>query len=210
MKQFTKINLSFLGIGYLVLVWSYINHVDTFGWVLLATPVFLVSMFFIITYKNFTFTSYLYFWGLIWAIILLIGAKYTYTYNPLFEYFREVFLFSRNHYDRVGHFAQGFVPALLIKEYLYRKNVLKPSKISIFIITAIVLSFSAFYELLEFAATILSNQPQAYILDLQGDMWDTQYDMLFALIGSYVSLALLGKSHDKAMAKHELNLRNNH
>ena len=203
MKKSTKVNLSFLLFGYLVYIWSYINHIDTFGWFTLSTPVVLISIFFIVTYKKFTFTSYVYFWGLVWAIILLIGAKYTYTYNPLFEYLRDVFNFSRNHYDRLGHFAQGFIPALLIREYLYRKKVLKPSKVSILIITGIVLAFSAFYELLEFAATVLSNRPQSYILDLQGDMWDTQYDMLFALIGAYVSLVFCWKPHNRAMLKLE-------
>ncbi len=191
-----KLNKLFILIGVLVLIWSYIGHYDTFGWTLLSLPVILVSLVFMITSKKFKYSTFVYFFGLIWAIILLIGAKYTYTYNPLFEWIKDVFDLSRNHYDRVGHFAQGFVPVLIMKEYFIRKGYLQRNKALNFILVCMALAFSAFYELLEFAATVISNQPKEYILDLQGDMWDTQYDMLFAIIGAMVSLKLLSRFHD--------------
>jgi putative membrane protein len=194
-------HLTFYIIGLLFFAWSYINHVDTFGWVLLSAPVVIISAFFVATYKKFTFSTMVYFFGLLWAIVLLIGAKYTYTYNPLFEMLKEMFGHSRNHYDRFGHFAQGFVPVMLYKEFFIRKGFLQRTKALSFILVSLVLAFSAFYELLEFFATVVSNQPQSYILDLQGDMWDTQYDMLYAIIGAITSLWLFGKKHDREIDK---------
>lgn len=192
-----QIHQMILIIGLLVFVWSYIGHRDTFGWASLITPIVVVSIFFIVTYEKFAFSTFVYFFGLIWIIILLIGAKYTYSQNPFFAWISEIFHVERNQFDRLGHFAQGFVPIMIFKEYLYRKNILKPSKMSNFLLIALVLSFSAFYELTEFAATIISNRPQSYILDLQGDMWDTQWDMILATIGAGVSLFTFGKMHNK-------------
>ncbi len=197
----SHVHLTFLVIGLLVFVWSYIDHLDTFGWYALSAPIVLVSAVFIFTYKRFTFTTMVYFWGLIWAIILMIGARYTYTYNPLFEYLKEVFDHSRNHYDRLGHFAQGFVPVMLFKEFFIRKGFLHRTKALSFILVALALAFSAFYELAEFFAASVTSQTQEYILDMQGDIWDTQYDMLYAIIGAITSLILLGKRHDRAIDK---------
>src|SRR5690554_4694178 len=119
-----KLNRTFVIIGVFVLIWSYINHYDTFGWTLLALPVIVTSLIFMATSKRFTYSTFVYFFGLIWAIILLIGAKYTYTYNPLFEFLKEVLNHSRNNYDKVGHFAQGFIPVIIIKEYVVRKGII--------------------------------------------------------------------------------------
>lgn len=196
-----KLNRLFIIIGVLVFIWSYINHYDTFGWTLLALPVVVIPSIFIATSKKFTYSTFVYFFGLLWAIVLLVGAKYTYTYNPLFEFIKEVFDHSRNNYDKVGHFAQGFVPVMIMKEYVVRKGIIPRSKALNFILISLALAFSAFYELVEFAATVLSNQPLEYILDLQGDMWDTQWDMVYAVIGAYVSLMLFGKMHDKIIDK---------
>ena len=196
-----KLNRTFVIIGVFVLIWSYIDHYDTFGWTLLSLPVIVTSLIFMATSKRFTYSTFVYFFGLIWAIILLIGAKYTYTYNPLFEFLKEVLNHSRNNYDKVGHFAQGFIPVIIIKEYVVRKGIIPRAKSLNFILISLALAFSAAYELVEFAATVLSNQPQEYILDLQGDMWDTQYDMISAIIGAYVSLKLFGKTHDKIIDK---------
>jgi putative membrane protein len=192
-----QIHLFFLVIGLLVFAWSYIDHYDTFGWLALVSLVLIGAVVFISTYNKFTFSTFVYFFGLIWVIILLVGAKYTYSNNPLFDSISEFLNLSRNYYDRVGHFAQGFVPVMVIKEFLYRKNILKPSKGTIFIILCMVLAFSAFHELLEFGIAEITNQPASYILDTQGQNWDTQWDMFLALIGAFTSLFLLGKKHNK-------------
>lgn len=192
-----QIHLIFLFIGVLVFIWSYIDHYDTFGWFVLSSIIVLGVIFFIATYKKFTFSTFVYFFVLIWMIILMIGAKHTYSNNPTFDMISEFLNLSRNYYDRVGHLAQGFVPAMIIKEFFYRKNILKPSKMSIFLIICLVLSFSAFYEILEFAAAEITNQPASYILDTQGHNWDTQWDMVMAIIGACASFLFLGKRHDK-------------
>lgn len=196
-----RLNRLFVIIGVLVLIWSYIDHYDSFGWTLLALPVMIIPSIFIVTSKKFTYSTFVYFFGLLWAIVLLIGAKYTYTYNPFFDFIKEVFDHSRNNYDKVGHFAQGFVPVMIMKEYVVRKGIIPRSKALNFILISLALAFSALYELVEFAATVISDQPLEYILDLQGDMWDTQWDMVWAVIGAYVSLKLFGKTHDKIIDK---------
>lgn len=190
-----RLHVLFLIIGILVFFWSYIDHRSTFGWVLLSAPVVIVSMFFTFTYKKFTFSTLVYFLGFLWACLLLWGAKYTFTYVPFFEYLSEVFGWTRNHFDRLTHFAQGFVPYLIFREYLLRKGILNPKKLTNLVLFALVLSFSATWELIEFSASIISGRSQSFILDMQGDIWDTQMDMVFALIGAISSCLLLGKYH---------------
>lgn len=196
-----QIHLAFLFVAILVYIWSFIDHYDTFGWLALSSLVVIGVVFFIATYNKFTFSTFLYAFGLFWIIILLIGAKHTYSNNPTFDMISEYFNLSRNYYDRLAHFIQGFIPAMIIKEFLYRKNILKPSKMSIFLIICLVLSFSAFYEIIEFAAAELTNQPASYILDTQGHNWDTQWDMVLALLGAGASLLFLGKTHEKHINK---------
>lgn len=200
-------HLLFLSIGLLVFVWSFIGHYDTFGWIALTLLIVIGASFFILTYSKFTFSTFVYFFGLLWIIILLAGAKYTYSLNPWFETISDYFSFSRNYYDRLGHFAQGFVPFMIIKEYLFRKKVLQPSRFTTFIIIALVLSFSAAYEILEFAVAEITNQPESYILDTQGNNWDTQWDMVLAVIGACASHLVFGKKHDKIIE--EINDTNN-
>ncbi len=192
-----KIHLMLLIIGVLVFIWSYIDHRLTFGWVLLSAPVVIVTVFFVLTYKRFTYTTLVYFIGFLWACLLLWGAKYTYTYVPFFEYLTDVFGWSRNHFDRFTHFAQGFVPYMIFREYLFRKGVLNQKKITNLVLFLMVLGFSATWELIEFSASILSGRSQSFILDMQGDIWDTQMDMLFALIGAITSSLVLGNFHLK-------------
>lgn len=193
----TQMHIIFLFVGFLVFIWSYFDHYDTFGWFVLSMVVVLGVVFFASTYKKFTFSTFVYFFILIWMIILMIGAKHTYSNNPTFDMISDTFNLSRNYYDRVGHLAQGFIPVMIIKEFLYRKNILKPSKMSVFLIVCLVLSFGALYEILEFAAVEITNQPASYILDTQGHNWDTHWDMVMAVLGASVSLLFLGKSHDK-------------
>lgn len=192
-----QIHLIFLFIAVLAYIWSYFNHYDLFAWFALSIQVVIGVAFFILTYKRFTFSTFVYAFGLFWVIILLIGAKHTYSNNPTFDLISQYFNLSRNYYDRLAHFIQGFIPAMIIKEFLYRKNILKPSKMSIFLIICLALSFSAFYELIEFTAAEYTNRPASYILDTQGHNWDTQWDMILAILGASASLFFLGKRHEK-------------
>jgi putative membrane protein len=182
-------------IGLLVLIWSYIDHRLTFGWILLSVPIITVALVFILTYKRFTFTTLIYVIGFFWACLLMVGAKYTYTYVPLFDSLSEAFGLTRNYYDRVAHFAQGFVPYLIFREYLIRKRYLSNRKLTTLIVIVLVLGFAASWELLEYTTAELSGMSQSFILDMQGDIWDTQLDMLSALIGAVTSWLILGKYH---------------
>ena len=182
-------------IGLFVFIWSFIDHKLTFGWILLSVPILTVSLLFVLTYKRFTFTTLVYVVGFLYACLLMVGAKYTYTYVPLFEYLSELFGWTRNYYDRVAHFAQGFVPFLIFKEFLLRKGIVKNGRLTNLIIIAMVLGFAASWELLEYSTSVLSGMSQSFVLDMQGDMWDTQLDMLSALIGAISSCLVLGKYH---------------
>ena len=180
-----------------VLIWSAIDARDYFAWTMLTIPVILYAGTFIATHKKFRFTYFTYVLVFIHIVILLIGAKYTYTHNPLFEEVKEIFNISRNHYDRVGHLAQGFVPAIVAREFLLRKGYFRKSKFFYVTIFAFVLAISAAWELLEFFAVVISNLPARYVLSLQGDYLDTQKDMLLAFVGAAIALVTLGKTHDK-------------
>jgi putative membrane protein len=190
-----KFHLLLLFIGILVFIWSYVDHKSTFGWTLLSAPVVIAAIFFTWTYKKFTFSSLVYFLGFLWACLLLWGAKYTFTYVPFFEYLSDVFGWTRNYFDRSTHFAQGFVPYLIFREYLLRKGILTSKKLTNLVLFTLVLGFSASWELIEFSASIISGRSQSFILDMQGDIWDTQMDMVFALVGAISSSIILGKLH---------------
>ncbi len=181
----------------IVLIWSSINPEDYFAWVMLTIPSLIYAGVLIATHTKFKFTYFAYVLVFIHIVILLIGAKYTYTFNPLFEKFQEIFNLSRNHYDRVGHLAQGFVPAIITREFLLRKGYYTKSKFFYVTVFAFVIALSASWELLEFFATIISNNSAEYMLSTQGDFWDTQWDMVMAIIGAALALVFLGKTHDK-------------
>ncbi|HCX63651.1 MAG TPA: DUF2238 domain-containing protein [Eubacteriaceae bacterium] len=181
----------------IVLAWSAIDAEDYFAWIMLTLPAVIYVGVLIATRNRFRFTYFVYVLVFIHVVILLIGAKYTYTLNPLFEKIQEIFDMSRNHYDRLGHLAQGFVPAILAREFLLRKGYFKRSKFFYVTVFAFVLAVSASWELLEFFAVVLSGRSSQYILSLQGDVLDTQKDMLMAFIGAAMSLAFLGRMHDR-------------
>jgi putative membrane protein len=187
--------LSFLAI----LVWSAIKPHDLFTWFLETAPAMAGAIILISTYNRFRFTTLVYI--LIWmhAIILAVGGHYTYAEVPLFDWIRDAFHLSRNHYDRVGHFAQGFVPAMIAREVLLRKSPLKPGKLLFFIIVSICLAISAFYELIEFAVSQATGSAGDAFLGTQGDVWDTQKDMALALTGAVVALLTLSGLHDRLL-----------
>ncbi len=140
------------------------------------------------------------------ALILILGGHYTYAMVPLGDWMKDAFDLSRNHYDRIGHLAQGFVPAILAREILLRTSPLRladgrPSRWLFFIVTAICLGFSAFYELIEWWTAVLGGAEADAFLATQGDVWDTQWDMFLALIGRLAAQLLLARLHDRQLAR---------
>jgi putative membrane protein len=184
----------------LVLLWSGINPRDRITWVFEVLPVILVLAILVPTAKSFSLSSLLYRLLFIHGLILMIGGHYTYSEVPVGYWFQETFDLSRNHYDRLGHFVQGFVPAILARELLLRKTPLVPGRWLTFLIISVCLAFSAFYELIEWWTALLLGESADAVLGMQGDIWDSQWDMFLALLGACVSLATLSKVHDRSLA----------
>jgi putative membrane protein len=184
-----------------VFVWSYINCFDLFTWFLEAAPVIIGTTILLSIYRRFRFTDMVYTLICIHAVILLIGAHYTYAREPLFTLIKNTFVLSRNHYDRLGHFMQGFVPALIAREVLLRKSPLRQGKWLFAIVVTFCLAFSAAFELFEFLIAVVSGNNSTDYLALQGDVWDTQKDMAMCLIGTIVSLLFMSKLHNRALEK---------
>jgi len=180
-------------------IWSAINPYDRLTWWLEVIPAMIAIVIIALTYKSFPLTPLLYQLILIHCIILLIGGHYTYAEVPFFNWLEEQFELSRNHYDKVGHFAQGFVPAILAREIIIRLGVIAESKVAWqnLMVVSICLAFSAFYELIEWWTALLSEEAAESFLGTQGYIWDTQSDMFYALIGAVSGLILLSKIHTK-------------
>jgi putative membrane protein len=188
------------------LIWSAINPKDQFTWFLEVVPALIGFVLIAFTYKKFPLTSMLYILILMHMIILMVGGHYTYAEVPLFDWIRDILHQSRNNYDKVGHFAQGFIPAILARELLIRKEIVKGSKISLnYIILSIVLAFSAFYELIEWWVALATGEDAEAFLGTQGYVWDTQSDMMYALIGAVAALLLLSRLHDKQLKRFSKN-----
>jgi putative membrane protein len=166
-------------------------------WVLEALPCIIGISILIFTYKKFQFTDITYFFILIHFIILFVGAHYTYARVPLFDWFAEIFDWSRNNYDKVGHFAQGFVPAMIIRELFIRLEIIKKTSWIPFIVVCVCLAISAAYELFEWLVAVLIKQSAEDFLGTQGYDWDTQSDMLCAAIGALTMLIFLTKIQDR-------------
>jgi putative membrane protein len=194
-----KLHLSLLVSFLLLLVWSVIKPHDLFTWFLETVPAMIALVILVATYRRFRLSNLAY--VLIWihAIILLVGGHYTYAEVPLFNWIRDTFHLSRNHYDRVGHFAQGFVPAIIAREVLLRKSPLKPGKLLAFIVINICLAISAAYELIEFGVSMATGSAGDAFLGTQGDVWDTQRDILMCLIGAVTALVTLSGLHDRSL-----------
>jgi putative membrane protein len=183
----------------LVLVWSGIRPHDRFTWFLEVAPALIAFPIIVLTYRSFRLTDLLYIGIAIHAMILMVGGHYTYAEVPLFNWIRDHYGLARNDYDRVGHLAQGFFPALVAREILVRKSIVKPGGWLFFIVVCICLAISASYELIEWAVAELSGEDATAFLATQGDIWDTQKDMAFALLGSILSLVLLSKLHNRQL-----------
>ncbi|WP_429754268.1 MULTISPECIES: DUF2238 domain-containing protein [unclassified Bacillus (in: firmicutes)] len=178
---------------------SGIQPKDLFTWWLEVLPAIILVLILAATYHRFRFTTFTYVWIWLHMLILLIGGRYTYAEVPLFNWLRDTFHLERNYYDRVGHFAQGFVPALLTREVLIRVvEIQKRGWLSILVI-AMCLAFSALYELLEFLVAKLTGTAASAFLGTQGDPWDTQWDMTLALIGAILALLLFRNVQDRKM-----------
>ncbi len=183
-----------------IFIWSAIHPHDYFTWFLEISPVIIALPVLILSYKKFPLTRLLYVLILVHAIILMVGGHYTYAEVPVFNWLRDTFELSRNYYDRVGHFAQGFVPAMTTREILLRKRVVINGAWLFFIVCSICLGISACYEFIEWWVAVASGTAAEAFLGTQGDVWDTQWDMFSALIGAAAAQILLRKLHDKQLA----------
>lgn len=183
------------------LVWSGIAPFDRFTWFLEVLPVLLALPILLLTWRGFRLTPLAYGLIALHAWILMVGGHYTYAEMPLFEWLQEAMGWSRNHYDRVGHLAQGFVPAILAREILLRTSPLRAGGWLNFLVLCVCLAISAFYEMLEWWVAELSGDEAIAFLATQGDVWDTQWDMFLALVGAAVSLLLLSGLHDRQLRR---------
>jgi putative membrane protein len=184
-----------------VLVWSGIAPRDRFTWLLEVAPVLIGVPILVALRRRLRLTRLVY--TLLWihAIILMVGGKYTYAEVPFGFWLQDAFGFSRNHYDRIGHFAQGFIPAMLAREVLLRRSPLAGSRWLPFLVVCFCLAFSALYELIEFWTALATGEAAEAFLGTQGDVWDTQWDMQMALIGAVTALATLSRAHDRQLAR---------
>jgi putative membrane protein len=196
---------SFLCFGTMILVIllviSGIQPFDRITWWLEVTPVLIVLPLLFATYKAFPLTAILYVLIFSHAIVLIVGGAYSYARVPLGFEIAQWFSLDRNPYDKLGHFMQGFVPTMVAREILIRNHILAKGKMLSFIVICIVLAISASYELIEWAAALSLGQGAEEFLGTQGDEWDTQSDMFFALIGSITAILLLSRWHDRQIAK---------
>jgi putative membrane protein len=184
-----------------VLVWSGVQPHDRFTWFLEVAPVLVGVPLLVALYPRFRLTRLVY--TLLWihALILMVGGKYTYAEVPLGFWLQDAFDFSRNHYDRIGHFAQGFVPAMLAREIFIRRSPLGGSRWLPFVVVCFCLAFSALYELIEFWTALATGEAAEAFLGTQGDVWDTQWDMQMALIGAVAALLALSRAHDRQLRR---------
>ena len=182
-----------------VFVWSGIRPRDRFTWFLEAAPVIAGVPLLVSLYPRFRFTPLVYVLIAAHAVVLMVGARYTYAEVPLFNWLRDELHHSRNHYDRVGHFAQGFVPAMIARELLLRTSPLRAGKWLFTVVVGMCLGLSAVYEVIEWQAAYWNGEAAAAFLGTQGDEWDTQKDMTLAGIGAVAALLLLGRVHDRQL-----------
>ncbi len=193
--------VAWLGVFFIVFIWSAIHPKDQITWFFEVLPAIIGIVVLVFTYNSFRLTPLLYILILIHCVILMVGGHYTYAEVPLFDYFKEWFGFARNNYDKVGHFAQGFVPALIAREIIIRKNIIPNSFWQYFFCISFCLAFSAFYELIEWWAALAIGEGADAFLATQGYEWDTQSDMGLALLGAIIGLLTLSKLHDKQLVQ---------
>ncbi|MCG3128572.1 MAG: hypothetical protein CHACPFDD_03461 [Phycisphaerae bacterium] len=200
LDQADRPRLALLCVVLLVLLWSAIGPRDGFTWLLEVTPV-LIGVPLLLATARFRWTNLAYLLIAIHATILCIGGHYTYAEVPLFNWIRDALHQFRNHYDRLGHLVQGFVPAVLTRELLLRRTPLHSGGWLFTLVTCVCLGISAAYELIEWLVAISTGEAADAFLGLQGDAWDTQKDMALALAGAVLAQLLLGRAHNRAIAR---------
>jgi len=186
-----------LAIFFAVFIWSGITPHDYFTWFLETFPAMVGFVLVAATYHRFRLTDIAYTGIVIHCLILMIGGHYTYAEMPLFSWLRDTFDLARNYYDRLGHIAQGFFPAIVAREILLRRSPLAHGKWLFFIVTCICLAISAFYEFVEWWVAVGTGDDAVAFLATQGDVWDTQWDMFLAFLGAMAAQLLLGRWHDR-------------
>lgn len=185
--------------GIILLGITAIHPHDYPTWWMETAPIFIALPILIVTYKTYTLTPLLYRLLFLHALILMVGGHYTYAEVPLGYWMQDWFGFARNNYDKIGHLAQGFIPAVLFRELLLRSSPLKQGKLLFSLVTASCLAVSAVYELIEWGAAEMLGQGADAFLGTQGYAWDTQSDMLMALIGAVAAQLMLGKMQDRQL-----------
>lgn len=198
MSRTEKILLLLFGVVFLTL--SGIGPYDLATWWMEVAPVLIIVPLLLATAKRFPLTPLAYRLIFLHALILMIGGHYTYARVPLGYWVQDLFDLARNHYDRLGHFAQGFVPAIVVREVLLRTSPLRSGKWLFFLVTCVCLAVSACYEFVEWWAALLGGEAADAFLGTQGDPWDTQWDMFLAFIGAMTAQLLLGRRHDRELA----------
>lgn len=196
----TRTNVALLIAFACLFVWSLVRPHDYFTWLLESFPAIIGFVILVATYRRFPLTPLAYTLLIIHAAILIIGGHYTYAEVPLGFWMRDLLHTARNDYDRIGHFAQGFVPAIVAREILIRKKVVRGRGWLYFIIVCICLAISAAYELLEWRVSVATGSKGDAFLGTQGDVWDTQEDMATALVAALIAPVILGRLHDRQIA----------
>jgi putative membrane protein len=190
-----------LGVVAASLGWSAIGPYDRLTWWLEVLPVMIAAPILLVTARSFPLTTLVYWLIAVHALILILGAHYTYARVPLGFWIQDAFDLARNPYDRIGHIAQGFVPAIVAREILLRRSPLVPGKWLFFIVCSICLAISACYEFIEWWAALIGGGSAESFLGTQGDVWDTQWDMFLALNGAIAAQLLLSRMHDRQLAR---------
>jgi putative membrane protein len=191
-----KLHVGELVIVLVALVVSGLHPADRTTWWLEIFPILIALPILLATYSRFPLTDLLYALIALHALVLIVGGAYTYAHVPLGFWMQDWFGFHRNHYDRIGHFMQGLVPALVAREILLRNGFVVGRRMAAFLSVCVALAVSAFYELVEWWSALLLGQGADEFLGTQGDPWDTQEDMFMALIGALVAMALLTRLQD--------------
>ncbi|MBU4567057.1 MAG: DUF2238 domain-containing protein [Desulfarculus sp.] len=200
MDKTDKLNLFYLLSFLALLLWSGIRPYDRFTWFLEVLPALMGLAALALTYRRFRLTRLVYLLIWIHAIILLVGGHYTYARVPLFDWLSQILDLGRNNYDKLGHLAQGFIPAMVTREVLLRNRVVTRRGWLAFLVVCVCLAVSAFYELIEWWTAVLTGTGAEDFLGTQGYVWDTQSDMALCLLGSLLALAFLSRLHDRQLS----------
>jgi putative membrane protein len=192
--------LALLCLTAVLLAVSAYHPYDTATWWMEVFPIFIAVPILAATYNRFRLTTLLYTLIFVHAAILIVGGHYTYARVPVGFWIQDLLDLSRNHYDRIGHFAQGFIPAIIAREILIRKSPLSPGGWLFFLVVCVCLAVSACYEFIEWWAALIGGSGATEFLGTQGDVWDTQWDMFMAFVGAITAQLALSRLHDDQIA----------